>query len=141
MKCRFEQMIRKMTTALAGFEYISCSSLHTSCIQNIMYEKCKPSDLNCLDFFLIWGLFRIYQLISTANPALFEQIRAGLAVLNSWQILNGPQDLFLSFTFTFLFIFLNMKPLSIECPNLTCIINQSQPECCMKYFAETCIKE
>ena len=22
-----------------------------------------------------------------------------------------------------------MKPLSIECPNLTCIINQSQPEC------------
>ena len=38
-----------------------------------------------------WGPFRIYQLISTANPALI----------------------------------LNMKPLSIECPNLTCIINQS----------------
>jgi hypothetical protein len=31
-----------------------------------------------------WGLFRIYQLISTANPALFEEIRAGLAVLTSW---------------------------------------------------------
>ena len=31
-----------------------------------------------------WGPFRIYQLISTANPALFEKIRAGLAVLNSW---------------------------------------------------------
>ena len=31
-----------------------------------------------------WVLFRIYQLISTANPALFEEIRAGLAVLNSW---------------------------------------------------------
>ena len=31
-----------------------------------------------------WGPFRIYQLISTANPALFEEIRAGLAVLNSW---------------------------------------------------------
>ena len=30
--------------------------------------------------------------------------------------------------FEFLFIFLNMKPLSIECPNLTCITNQSQPE-------------
>ena len=30
-----------------------------------------------------WGPFRIYQLTSTANPALFEEIRAGLAVLNS----------------------------------------------------------
>ena len=30
------------------------------------------------------GPFKIYQLISTANPALFEEIRAGLAVLNSW---------------------------------------------------------
>ena len=31
-----------------------------------------------------YGRFRIYQLISTANPALFEGIRAGLAVLISW---------------------------------------------------------
>ena len=31
-----------------------------------------------------WGPFRIYQLIRIANPALFEEIRAGLAVLNSW---------------------------------------------------------
>ena len=31
-----------------------------------------------------WGPFRIYQLISTANPALFEEIRAELAVLNGW---------------------------------------------------------
>ena len=32
----------------------------------------------------ILGPFRIYQLTSTANPALFEEIRAGLAVLKSW---------------------------------------------------------
>ena len=31
-----------------------------------------------------WGPFRIYLLISTANPALFEGIRAELAVLISW---------------------------------------------------------
>ena len=30
------------------------------------------------------GLFRIYQQISTANPALFEWNWAGLAVLISW---------------------------------------------------------
>ena len=46
-----------------------------------------------------WGPFRIYQLFTTANPALISSKRAGLAVLVSWQILNGPQDLFLSFTF------------------------------------------
>ena len=31
-----------------------------------------------------YGRFWIYQLISTANPALFEGIRAELAVLISW---------------------------------------------------------
>ena len=31
-----------------------------------------------------WGPFRIYQPISTANTALFEGIRAELAVLISW---------------------------------------------------------
>ena len=31
-----------------------------------------------------WGTFRIYQLISTANPALFGWNWAGLAVLISW---------------------------------------------------------
>ena len=34
--------------------------------------------------------FRIYQLISTANPVLLEGIRAGLVVLIRWKILNGP---------------------------------------------------
>ena len=31
-----------------------------------------------------WGPFRIYQLFSTANPALISSKRAGLAVLVSW---------------------------------------------------------
>ena len=31
-----------------------------------------------------WGPFGIYQLISTANPALFEWNWAGLALLISW---------------------------------------------------------
>ena len=31
-----------------------------------------------------WGPFRIYQLISTANPALFQWNWAELAVLISW---------------------------------------------------------
>ena len=61
-----------------------------------MHEKCGHSMGN--GFILIkfknvynikerersWGPFMIYQLISTANPVLFEEIRAGLAVLNSW---------------------------------------------------------
>ena len=34
------------------------------------------------------GPFRIYQLISTANPVKFHSKRAGLAVLISWQILG-----------------------------------------------------
>ena len=79
-----------------------------------------------------WGPFRIYQLISTANPAQFHSNRAGLAVLISWQILNGPNDFFLSFIFYILFILLNIKPLSIKCPHFSCIINSSQAVC--KYF-------
>ena len=31
-----------------------------------------------------WGPFKIYQLFSTANPALISSKRAGLAVLISW---------------------------------------------------------
>ena len=31
-----------------------------------------------------WGPFRIYQLFSTANPALISSKKAGLAVLVSW---------------------------------------------------------
>ena len=34
--------------------------------------------------FKSWGPYRIYQLISTAHPAIFEGNRAGLAVLISW---------------------------------------------------------
>jgi hypothetical protein len=41
-------------------------------------------NLNIKERKISWGPFRIYQLISTANPALFEEIRAGLAVLNCW---------------------------------------------------------
>jgi hypothetical protein len=40
-------------------------------------KKCKREKKS-------YGRFWIYQLISTANPALFEGIRAGLAVLISW---------------------------------------------------------
>jgi len=41
-----------------------------------------------------WRQFGIYQLVSTANLALFEWNWAELAVLIGWWIVNGPQDLF-----------------------------------------------
>ena len=43
--------------------------------------------------FKSWGPFRIYQLISTANPAKFHSYKAGLAVLISWWFQNGPMIL------------------------------------------------
>ena len=43
--------------------------------------------------------FRICLLNSTANPAQFVWKMAGLAVLYSWQLLNGSHDLFSIFYF------------------------------------------
>jgi hypothetical protein len=45
-----------------------------------------------------WDPIRIYQLTSTANPAQFSQIMAGLAVLVIWWILYGSQDFFHTFS-------------------------------------------
>jgi hypothetical protein len=61
-----------------------------------MHEKCGHLIYNGFIFFLkrlklkhkrekkSWWPFRIYQLISTANSAIFEWNWAGLAVLISW---------------------------------------------------------
>ena len=108
---------------------------HSSCRKCIMHDKWGHSIDNGFIFKknkykrekYILGSFRIYQLISTANQAQFYSNRAGLAVLISWQNLNGPKNLFLFFIF--LFDFLNMKPQSIECPHFFCILNCLQLLC------------
>ena len=64
-----------------------------------------------------WGLIRIYQLISTANPAQFHSNRAGLAVLIGWP--PGSFSLFYIYISTFIYLFiLNMKPLSFDLSDL-----------------------
>jgi hypothetical protein len=44
----------------------------------------KKKNVNVKERKRSWGPFRIYQLFSTANPALISSKRAGLAVLISW---------------------------------------------------------
>ena len=44
----------------------------------------KNKNINIKERIKSWVLFRIYQLISTANPAQFHSNRAKLAVLISW---------------------------------------------------------
>ena len=69
--------------------------------------------------------FGSYQLNSTANLANFEVNGAGLAVLFSWQLQNGPHNFdFFSIAMGADYYF-SLFLLSIECPNFSCIINQS----------------
>ena len=74
-----------------------------------------------------WGLFWSYELNSTANSVYSPQKCAKwaeLAMLFSWQLQNGPQDL--DFSPRVPIIHLSLYLLSIECPNLLDIIKFSQ---------------
>jgi hypothetical protein len=75
-----------------------------------------------------WRSFWSYQLNRTANSAYSPQKWAKwaeLAVLFNWQLQNGPHD-FDFFQLPWVpIIHLSLFLLSIECPNFSCIINQS----------------
>ena len=60
--------------------------------------------------------FRIYQLVSTANPAKFYSKRVGLAMLMSKQILNSSQDLNTISMALLVPIISISKPLTIQPP-------------------------
>ena len=95
-----------------------------------MWQKCGDMGINGFTFKKLnsninerknsW-LFRIFLQNSTVNLHLDW---AELAVLFSRQILNGPQDLFLSFIFILIFDFnfQNMKPLRPLPPNFCHIL-------------------
>ena len=53
-------------------------------MDNNFISKKINKNINIKERKRYWGPFRIYQLFSTANPALISSKRAGLAVLVSW---------------------------------------------------------
>ena len=87
----------------------------------IMWQKCKGMCVNGFIFKKLnkntkdrkrsLGPFRICLLNSRTNPTNLHLDWAELAMLFSRQILNDPQDVFLSFIFKSLFISLDMKTL------------------------------
>ena len=76
---------------LGLLNYVTLARTDLSCMLNwgtqwtmVSYLKKINKNENVKERKRSWGPFRIYQLFSTANPALISSKRAGLAVLISW---------------------------------------------------------